>query len=130
MDTQLKIERLVELALLQRTELKELVEQLPQMRQFLTDEIEKNLEVIEPQLRSELEEFAKNKSGELADSIEINLTEKVDELLRNLERTTAAKYSVLLAEKNKTKEIEQLIEHTIYIYIYKICLCKICPRKE
>ena len=107
MDTQLKIERLVELALIQRTELKELVEQLPQMRQFLTDEIEKNLEVIEPQLRSELEEFAKNKSGELADSIEINLTEKVDELLRNLERTTAAKYSVLLAEKNKTKEIEQ-----------------------
>ena len=107
MDTQLKIERLVELALIQRTELKELVEQLPQMRQFLTDEIEKNLEVIEPQLRSELEEFAKNKSGEFADSIEINLTEKVDELLRNLERTTAAKYSVLLAEKNKTKEIEQ-----------------------
>lgn len=113
MDTQLKIERLVELALLQRTELKELVEQLPQMRQFLTDEIEKNLEVIEPQLRSELEEFAKNKSGELADSIEINLTEKVDELLRNLERTTAAKYSVLLAEKNKTKEIEQQAKELI-----------------
>jgi len=56
-DTQTQIDRLIELAIVQRTELKQLVEQLPQLREHLTAEIEKVFDEVEPQLRAELEDW-------------------------------------------------------------------------
>ena len=53
--TQTEIDNLVELAIIQRAELKKLVESLPQLRDHLSSEIERNLEEIEPAIRSELE---------------------------------------------------------------------------
>jgi len=55
--TQTEIDNLVELAIIQRAELKRLVESLPQLREHLSSEIERNLEEIEPAIRSELEQF-------------------------------------------------------------------------
>ena len=55
--TQTEIDNLVELAIIQRAELKRLVESLPQLREHLSSEIERNLEEIEPAIRSELEHF-------------------------------------------------------------------------
>ena len=56
-NTQTQIDSLIDLAVLQRTELKQLVESLPQLRDHLSAEIERNLEEIEPAIRSELEQF-------------------------------------------------------------------------
>ena len=54
-NTQTQIDSLIDLAVLQRTELKQLVDSLPQLRDHLSSEIERNLEEIEPAIRSELE---------------------------------------------------------------------------
>ncbi|MBV5332046.1 hypothetical protein JZU54_00300, partial [bacterium] len=56
-NTQTQIDSLIDLAVLQRTELKQLVDSLPQLRDHLSAEIERNLEEIEPAIRSELEQF-------------------------------------------------------------------------
>ena len=55
--TPTEIDNLVELAIIQRAELKKLVESLPQLRDHLSSEIERNLEEIEPAIRSELEQL-------------------------------------------------------------------------
>jgi len=52
-----EVDRLIELAIIQRSELKKLVDSLPELRTHLSIEIEKNVEQIEPHLRAELEVF-------------------------------------------------------------------------
>ena len=56
-DTQFQIDHLIELAVLQRAELKTLVDSMPQLRDHLSEEIERNLEEAEPAIRSELEQL-------------------------------------------------------------------------
>ena len=58
-DTQTQIERLIELAIVQRSELKQLISELPQLREHLNAEIERTFEEAEPQIRTELEEFCR-----------------------------------------------------------------------
>ena len=99
MDTQTQIERLIELAIVQRTELRELVEQLPTLREHLNAEIERTFEEAEPQIRTELEEFCRARATDEHAKTGAALAAKVEELSKQLEVTTAAKYSVLMAER-------------------------------
>ena len=85
MDTQTQVERLIELAIVQRTELRQLVEQLPQLRDHLNARA--------------TDEHAKTGAA---------LAAKVDELSKKLEATTSAKYSVLLAERAHNVELERI----------------------
>jgi hypothetical protein len=55
--TQTQIDNLIELAIIQRVELKKLVESLPELRTHLSVEIERNLNEIEPLLREELQTY-------------------------------------------------------------------------
>jgi hypothetical protein len=99
--TQTEIDNLVELAIIQRAELKKLVESLPQLRDHLSSEIERNLEEIEPAIRSELEQLVIARAQDAHAQSSAALTAKVDELGKALEVTTAARYSVLMAEREQ-----------------------------
>lgn len=103
--TQTEIDNLVELAIIQRAELKKLVESLPQLRDHLSSEIERNLEEIEPAIRSELEQFVTARALDAHAQTSTALTAKIDELARSLETTTAARYSVLIAEREKNESL-------------------------
>lgn len=98
-DTQFQIDHLIELAVLQRAELKQLVDSMPQLRDHLSEEIERNLEEAEPAIRSELEQLVIARANDEHAKISVALTAKIDELAKALEITTAAKYSVLMAER-------------------------------
>ena len=98
-DTQFQIDHLIELAVLQRAELKQLVDSMPQLRDHLSEEIERNLEEAEPAIRSELEQLVIARTSDEHAKISVALTAKIDELAKALEITTAAKYSVLMAER-------------------------------
>ena len=98
-DTQTQIERLIELAIVQRSELKQLVSELPQLREHLNAEIERTFEEAEPQIRTELEEFCRARATDEHAKTGAALAAKVEELSKQLEVTTAAKYSVLMAER-------------------------------
>ena len=98
-DTQTQIERLIELAIVQRSELKQLVSELPQLREHLNAEIERTFEEAEPQIRTELEEFCRARATDEHAKTGAALAAKVEELSKQLEITTAAKYSVLMAER-------------------------------
>ena len=98
-DTQTQIERLIELAIVQRSELKQLVSELPQLREHLNAEIERTFEEAEPQIRTELEEFCRARATDEHAKTGAALAAKVEELSKQLELTTAAKYSVLMAER-------------------------------
>ena len=99
MDTQTQIDRLIELAIVQRSELKQLVSELPQLREYLNAEIERTFEEAEPQIRTELEEFCRARATDEHAKTGAALAAKVEQLSKQLEVTTAAKYSVLMAER-------------------------------
>jgi len=107
-DTQTQVERLIELAIVQRTELRQLVEQLPQLREHLNAEIERTFEEVEPQIRTELEEFCAARATDEHAKTGAALAAKIEELSKQLEATTSAKYSVLMAERAHNVELERI----------------------
>ena len=111
--TQSEIDNLVELAIIQRAELKKLVDSLPQLRDHLSSEIERNLEEIEPAIRSELEQLVIARAQDAHAQSSAALTAKVDELGKALEVTTAARYSVLMAEREQNATLLEKAEARI-----------------
>ena len=111
--TQTEIDNLVELAIIQRAELKKLVESLPQLREHLSSEIERSLEEIEPAIRIELEQFVTARTLDAHAKTSTALTAKIDELARSLEDTTAARYSVLMSERAKNDDLLAQAEQRI-----------------
>jgi len=108
MDTQTQIDRLIELAIVQRTELKQLVEQLPQLREHLNAEVERTIEEVEPQLRAELEEFCDKRAVDANAKVGSALEAKIVELSKNLELTTQARYNAIKDQERKVEELRQL----------------------
>jgi hypothetical protein len=108
-----EVDRLIELAIIQRSELKKLVDSLPELRTHLSIEIEKNVEQIEPHLRAELEVFlsarAKDENAKLGELLQ----SKIETLCDDLETTTAAKYSAITLYKEKVIDLEKIAEKKI-----------------
>jgi hypothetical protein len=108
-----EVDRLIELAIIQRSELKKLVDSLPELRTHLSIEIEKNVEQIEPHLRAELEVFlsarAKDENAKLGEMLQ----SKIETLCDDLETTTAAKYSAITLYKEKVIDLEKIAEKKI-----------------
>ena len=113
MDTQTQIERLIELAIVQRGELRKLVGELPQLREHLNAEIERVFEETEPQLRVELEEFVAKQSQERTDAISAELKAKIDSFAKTLNQSAEAKYSALVAERAKNDDLLKQAEQNI-----------------
>jgi hypothetical protein len=103
--TQTQIDNLIELAIIQRVELKKLVESLPELRTHLSVEIERNLNEIEPLLREELQSYLLTNSQAEHAKLGNALKQKIAELAVQLEDTTAAKYSVLMAERAENETL-------------------------
>jgi hypothetical protein len=103
--TQTQIDNLIELAIIQRVELKKLVESLPELRTHLSVEIERNLNEIEPLLREELQTYLLTSSQAEHAKLGNALKQKIAELAVQLEDTTAAKYSVLMAERAENETL-------------------------
>jgi hypothetical protein len=113
MDTQTQIERLIELAIVQRTELKQLVEQLPQLREHLNAEIERTFEEAEPQIRTELEEFVTRQASDKTATLGVALEAKIGELAKSLEESAQAKYSALIATRDQNAALLAQAEERI-----------------
>jgi ACT domain-containing protein len=103
--TQTQIDNLIELAIIQRVELKKLVESLPELRTHLSIEIERNLNEIEPAMRDELQKFLSQESQAEHAKLGNVVKQKIAELSVSLEDTTAAKYSVLMAERAENETL-------------------------
>jgi len=93
------------MAVTQKAELKQILEFFPILRDHLSGEIERSLEEIEPAIRSELEIFIAARATDAQAKISSELSAKIDTITRNLESTTAARYSVLMAEREKNASL-------------------------
>ncbi|MBM4230663.1 MAG: hypothetical protein FJ184_07915, partial [Gammaproteobacteria bacterium] len=113
MDTQHQIDRLIELAIIQRTELRQLVDQLPQLREHLAAEVEQVFEQAEPQMRAELEEFCSQQATDATAKTGSALESKISELAANLERTTQARYNAIIAEREENVRLTAQAEQKI-----------------
>jgi hypothetical protein len=113
MDTQTQIDRLIELAIIQRTELKQLVEQLPQLREHLNAEVERTFEEAEPQIRTELEEFVTRQAADKTATLGTALEAKIEELAKSLEESAQAKYSALIATRDQNATLLAQAEERI-----------------
>ena len=113
MDTQTQIERLIELAIVQRTELKELVAQLPQLREHLSTEIEKAFDEAEPQLRAELEEWTTKQAADKTAALGVTLESKIADLAKSLEISTQARYNAIIAEREENARLAAQAEAKI-----------------
>jgi hypothetical protein len=111
--TQTQIDNLIELAIIQRVELKKLVESLPELRAHLSVEIERNLNEIEPLLREELQSFLSSTSQAEHAKLGSALKQKIAELAVELEETTAARHLALIAERAKNDNLLALAEAKI-----------------
>jgi hypothetical protein len=104
-DPQQQINSLIEMAVTQKAELKQILEFFPILRDHLSGEIERSLEEIEPAIRSELEIFIAARATDAQTKISSELSAKIDAITRNLESTTAARYSVLMAERENNASL-------------------------
>ena len=113
MDTQTQIDRLIELAIIQRSELKQLVEQLPQLREHLNAEVEKVFEETEPQLRAELEDWTTKQTSDKAAALGAALESKITDLAKSLEISTQARYNAIIAEREENTRLAAQAEQKI-----------------
>ena len=113
MDTQTQIDRLIELAIIQRSELKQLVEQLPQLREHLNAEVEKVFEETEPQLRAELEDWTTKQTSDKTAALGAALEAKIIDLAKSLEISTQARYNAIIAEREENTRLAAQAEQKI-----------------
>ena len=115
MDTNTQIERLIELAIVQRTELKRLVEELPQLKEHLSAEIERTFEETEPQLRAELEEWTSKQAADKTAALGVALESKIASLAKSLEESAQAKFSAVLAARDQNADLLKQAEERIAV---------------
>lgn len=113
MDTQTQIDRLIELAIVQRTDLKKLVSELPQLREHLSAEIERTFDEFEPQLRTELEEFCATRADDKHAKLSAELGAKIESFSRSLQDSAQAKFSALLKEREENVRVAKEAEAKI-----------------
>lgn len=115
MDTQKQIDHLIELAIEQRGELARIVGELPQIKGQLRDEIALAMEDVEPQLRSDLADFCAKSAEEQVQALESKIAARVSDLLARLELSAGAKYSALMAEREKNAKLLEVAEQRILL---------------
>jgi hypothetical protein len=105
MDTKTQIDRLTELTILHRAQLKKLSDQMPGLRDEIVAEFERRMDEAEPQFREELEAFAAAKTTEQVDAYAAKLKAQIDEIAASAERNIGEKVALLLAEKVAMREL-------------------------
>ena len=122
METQKQIDHLIELAIVQRAELAKIVQELPQLRTFLLNQINATIEDIEPDLRADLVELCDDRTDgkinevrEFFTSAKDEFRAKSNEFFAQLEAATKEKYQELIAEREVTLNFAQDAQNQLKI---------------
>jgi hypothetical protein len=115
MDTQKQIDHLIELAIEQRGEIARILKELPEIRKQLRDEVVIALEDVEPQLREELAQISNQVVANEVNALESKISARVSDLLARLELSAGAKYSALMAEREKNAQLLEVAEQRILL---------------
>jgi hypothetical protein len=107
MDTKTQLDRLTELTILHRAQLKELAEQLPGLRQEIVAEFERRMDEAEPQFREELEAFAAAKTAEEVAEHARALKGEIDSISAAAQKNIGEKVNALLAQKAAVEQLMQ-----------------------
>jgi hypothetical protein len=107
MDTKTQLDRLTELTILHRAQLKELAEQLPGLREEIVAEFERRMDEAEPQFREELEAFAAAKTTEQVDAHALRLKSEIDTIANEAQKNISEKVTLLIAQKQAVAELVQ-----------------------
>jgi hypothetical protein len=115
MDTQKQIDHLIELAIEQRGDIARILKELPEIRKQLRDEVVIALEDVEPQLREELAQISNQVVANEVNALESKISARVSDLLARLELSAGAKYSALMAEREKNAQLLEVAEQRILL---------------
>jgi hypothetical protein len=107
MDTKTQLDRLTELTILHRAQLKELAEQLPGLREEIVAEFERRMDEAEPQFREELEAFAAAKTAEEVAEQARALKGEIDAISASAQKNIGEKINSLLAQKAAVERLMQ-----------------------
>jgi hypothetical protein len=107
MDTKTQLDRLTELTILHRAQLKELAEQLPGLREEIVAEFERRMDEAEPQFRQELEAFAQAKTAEEVAEQARALKGEIDAISASAQKNIGEKINGLLAQKAAVERLMQ-----------------------
>jgi hypothetical protein len=107
MDTKTQLDRLTELTILHRAQLKELAEQLPGLREEIVAEFERRMDEAEPQFREELEAFAAAKTAEEVAEQARALKGEIDAISASAQKNIGEKINGLLAQKAAVEQLMQ-----------------------
>jgi len=105
MDQNTYLDRLTELTIIHRAQLKELVQQLPAIREELRAQIEKRIEQTEPEIRRELESFVTAKTDEEMLRAIAHFDKQIRDAIDATDRLANEKIMSLMAEKKAIAEL-------------------------
>ena len=105
MDTKTQIDRLTELTILHRSQLRELANQLPGLRAEVVAEFERRMDEAEPHFREELQAFAKAQTEQEISELSVRLKTELDSISQAAQKRVTKKIQVILAEKKAVTEL-------------------------
>ena len=105
MDTKTQIDRLTELTILHRSQLRELANQLPGLRAEVVAEFERRMDEAEPHFREELQAFAKAQTEQEISELSVSLKTELDSISQAAQKRVTKKIQVILAEKKAVTEL-------------------------
>jgi hypothetical protein len=105
MDTKTQLDRLTELTILHRSQLRELAGQLPGLREEIVAEFERRMDEAEPQFRQELEAFAQARTEHEVGELSRKLKSEIDSVSEAAQKRVAKKMEIVIAEKKAVREL-------------------------
>jgi hypothetical protein len=105
MDTKTQLDRLTELTILHRSQLRELASQLPGLREEVVAEFERRMDEAEPQFREELEAFAQARTEHEVAELSAKLKSEIDSVSKAAQKRVTDKIGLIVAEKKAVREL-------------------------
>jgi hypothetical protein len=105
MDTKTQLDRLTELTILHRSQLRELASQLPGLREEVVAEFERRMDEAEPQFREELEAFAQARTEHEVAELSAKLKSEIDSVSEAAQKRVTDKIGLIVAEKKAVREL-------------------------
>lgn len=105
MDTKTQLDRLTELTILHRSQLRELAGQLPGLRAEIVAEFERRMDEAEPHFREELEAFAQARTEHEVAELSAKLKSEIDSVSEAAQKRVTDKIGLIVAEKKAVREL-------------------------
>jgi hypothetical protein len=105
MDNKTQLDRLTELTILHRSQLRELSSQLPGLREEILAEFERRMDEAEPHFREELEAFAQARTEHEVAELSAKLKSEIDSVSEAAQKRVTDKIGLIVAEKKAVREL-------------------------